>query len=97
MIVKGYKSDGTKITYKLDYDLFCVNVEHRKTTTGVNVTDLTDLFSWLEEQELSTTPLKNFLCFQDSLLEENERLDLTMAKKKMTQKEIEQLADKLFD
>ena len=49
MIVKNYKSNGEKIIYTLDYDLFSVNVEHEKTNTGVVVTDLTDLFGWLEE------------------------------------------------
>ena len=49
MIVKNYKSNGEKITYTLDYDLFSVNVEHKKTNTGVVVTDFTDLFGWLEE------------------------------------------------
>ena len=30
MIVKNYKSNGKEITYTLDYDLFSVNVEHKK-------------------------------------------------------------------
>lgn len=61
MIVKNYKSSGEKITYTLDYDLFNVNVEHKKTSAGVVVTDLTDLFGWLEEQGASVDPLKNSL------------------------------------
>ena len=31
MIVKDYKNNGESITYKLDYDIFSVNVEHKKT------------------------------------------------------------------
>ena len=97
MIVKNYKSSGEKITYTLDYDLFSVNVEHKKTSTGIVVTDLTDLFGWLEEQEVSVDPLKKFLEYQNSLLIAGETLDFTMIESKMTQKEIEDLADKLFD
>lgn len=97
MIVKNYKSSGEEITYTLDYDLFSVNVEHKKTSTGIVVTDLTDLFGWLEEQEASVEPLKIFLEYQDSLLIAGETLDFAMSERKMTQKEIEDLADKLFD
>ena len=97
MIVKNYKSNGEEITYTLDYDLFSVNVEHKKTNTGVVVTDLTDLFGWLEEQGASVEPLKNFLEYQNSLLIAGETLDFTMIERKMTQKEIEDLADELFD
>lgn len=64
MIVKNYKSNGEEITYTLDYDLFSVNVEHKKINTGVVVTDLTDLFGWLEEQGASVDPLKKFLEYQ---------------------------------
>ena len=95
--VKDYKSNGNTITYTLDYDIFFVNVEHRKTNTGVSVTDLTELFGWLNEQGASAEPLKNFLEFQNSLLLEGETLDFAMSERKMTQKEIESLADKLFD
>ena len=95
--VKDYKSNGNTITYTLDYDIFCVNVEHRKTNTGVSVTDLTELFGWLNEQGASAEPLKNFLEFQNSLLLAGETLDFAMSERKMTQKEIESLADKLFD
>lgn len=97
MIVKNYKSSGEKITYTLDYDLFSVNVEHKKTSTGIVVTDLTGLFGWLEEQEASVEPLKTFLEYQNSLLLAGETLDFAMSERKMTQKEIEDLADKLFD
>lgn len=97
MIVKNYKSSGEEITYTLDYDLFSVNVEHEKTSTGVVVTDLTDLFGWLEEQEASVDPLKKFLEYQNSLLIAGETLDFAMSEREMTQKEIEDLADKLFD
>lgn len=97
MNVKDYKSNGNTITYTLDYDIFCVNVEHRKTNTGVSVTDLTELFGWLNEQGASAEPLKNFLEFQNSLLLAGETLDFAMIERKMTQKEIESLADKLFD
>ena len=97
MIVKDYKNNGESITYTLDYDIFSVKVEHKKTSEGVNVTDLTDLFDWLDEQEVSVLPLKYFLCFQDSLLLAGETLDFEMSKREMTQKEIEELADKLFD
>jgi len=97
MIVKNYKSNGEKITYTLDYDLFSVNVEHEKTKTGVVVTDLTDLFGWLEEQGVSVDPLKKFLEYQNSLLLAGETLDFAMSERKMTQKEIEDLADKLFN
>lgn len=97
MIVKNYKSSGKKLTYTLDYDLFSVNVEHKKTSTGIVVTDLTDLFDWLEEQGASVDPLKKFLEYQNSLLIAGETLDFTMIERKMTQKEIEDLADKLFD
>ena len=97
MIVKNYKSSGEEITYTLDYDLFNVNVEHKKTSAGVVVTDLTDLFGWLEEQGASVDPLKKFLEYQNSLLIAGETLDFTMIESKMTQKEIEDLADKLFD
>ena len=97
MNVKDYKSNGNTITYTLDYDIFFVNVEHRKTNTGVSVTDLTELFGWLNEQGASAEPLKNFLEFQNSLLLEGETLDFAMSERKMTQKEIESLADKLFD
>jgi hypothetical protein len=97
MIVKDYKNNGESITYKLDYDIFSVNVEHKKTSEGVNVTDLTDLFDWLDEQEVSVLPLKYFLCFQDSLLLAGDTLDFAMSERKMTQKGIEELADKLFD
>ena len=97
MIVKNYKSSGEEITYTLDYDLFSVNVEHKKTSTGIVVTDLTGLFGWLEEQEASVEPLKTFLEYQNSLLIAGETLDFTMSERKMTQKEIEDLVDKLFD
>ena len=95
--VKDYKSNGETITYTLDYDIFCVNVEHKKTNTGVVVTDLAGLFDWLNEQGASTEPLKNFLEFQNSLLFAGETLGFAMSERKMTQKEIESLADKLFD
>lgn len=97
MIVKNYKSNGKEITYTLDYDLFSVNVEHKKTSVGIDVTDLKDLFSWLEEQGASVDPLKKFLEYQNSLLIAGETLDFAMSEHKMTQKEIEDLADKLFD
>lgn len=97
MNVKDYKSNGKTITYTLDYDIFCVSVEHKKTNTGVVVTDLADLFDWLSEQGAGTEPLKNFLEFQNSLLLAGETLDFAMSERKMTQKEIESLADKLFD
>lgn len=97
MIVKNYKSSGEKISYTLDYDLFNVNVEHKKTSAGIVVTDLTDLFGWLEEQGASVEPLKKFLEYQNSLLIAGETLDFAMSEHKMTQKEIEDLADKLFD
>ena len=95
--VKDYKSNGNTITYTLDYDIFCVSVEHKKTNAGVVVTDLTELFGWLNEQGASTEPLKNFLEFQNSLLNAGETLDFAVSERKMTQKEIENLADKLFD
>lgn len=97
MIVKNYKSSGEEITYTLDYDLFSVDVEHKKTSAGIIVTDLTDLFGWLEEQGASVEPLKKFLEYQNSLLIAGETLDFAMSEHKMTQKEIEDLADKLFD
>lgn len=97
MIVKNYKSSGENISYTLDYDLFGVNVEHKKINTGVVVTDLTDLFGWLEEQGASVDPLKKFLEYQNSLLIAGETLDFAMSERKMTPKEIEDLADKLFD
>lgn len=97
MIVKNYSSSGKEITYTLDYDLFSVNVEHKKTSTGIIVTDLKGLFGWLEEQGASVDPLKKFLEYQNSLLIAGETLDFTMIERKMTQKEIEDLADKLFD
>ena len=97
MIVKDYKNNGESIAYTLDYDLFNVNVEHKKTSEGVVVTDLKGLFDWLEEQEASTVPLEAFLSFQNSLLLAGETLDFAMSECKMTQKEIEELADKLFD
>ena len=58
---------------------------------------MTDLFSWLKEQGASAEPLKKFLEYQNSLLIAGETLDFAMSKRKMTQKEIEDLADKLFD
>ena len=97
MIVKDYKNNGESIAYTLDYDLFSVNVEHRKTSEGVDVTDLKGLFYWLDEQEVSTVPLESFLSFQNSLLLAGETLHFAMSERKMTQKEIEELADKLFD
>lgn len=97
MNVKDYKSNGDTIAYTLDYDIFCVSVEHKKTNAGIDVTDLTELFGWLNEQGASTEPLKNFLEFQNSLLLAGETLDFAMSERKMTQKEIESLADKLFD
>lgn len=97
MIIKNYKSSGEEITYTLDYDLFSVNVEHKKTSTGIIVTDLKGLFAWLEEQGASVEPLKKFLEYQNSLLIAGETLDFAMSEQKMTQKEIEDLADKLFD
>lgn len=97
MNVKDYKGNGETITYTLDYDIFCVNVEHRKTNTEIAVTDLTELFGWLDEQGASAEPLKNFLDFQNSLLLAGETLGFAMSERKMTQKEIESLADKLFD
>lgn len=97
MIVKDYKNNGERIAYTLDYDIFSVNVEHKKTSEGVDVTDLTDLFDWLDEQGVSILPLQYFLCFQDSLLLAGETLDFAMSERKMTQKEIEELANKLFD
>lgn len=97
MIVKNYKSNGKEITYTLDYDLFSVDVEHKKTSVGIDVTDLTDLFGWLEEQGASVDPLKKFLEYQNSLLLAGETLDFAMSERKMTQKEIEDLADKLFN
>ena len=97
MIVKNYKSSGEEITYTLDYDLFRVNVEHKKTSTGIIVTDLKELFGWLEEQKVSVEPLGKFLEYQNSLLFAGETLDFAMSERKMTQKEIENLADKLFD
>ena len=95
--VKDYKSNGNTITYTLDYDIFCVSVKHIKTKVGVSVTVPTDLFSWLNEQGASTEPLEKFLEFQNSLLHADETLDFAMSERKMTQKEIESLADKLFD
>ena len=80
MIVKDYTNNGESITYKLDYDIFSVNVEHKKISEGVNVTDLTDLFDWLDEQEVSTVPLESFLSFQNSLLLAGETLDFAMSK-----------------
>ena len=97
MIVKDYKNNGESIAYILDYDIFSVNVEHKKTSEGVEVTDLKGLFEWLDEQEVSKVPLESFLSFQNSLLLEGESLDFAMSERKMTQKEIEELADKLFD
>lgn len=97
MIVKDYKNNGERIAYTLDYDIFSVNVEHKKTSEGIDVTDLKGLFDWLDEQEVSKVPLESFLSFQNSLLLEGESLDFTMSERKMTQKEIEELADKLFD
>lgn len=97
MIVKNYKNSGEEITYTLDYDLFSVSVEHKKTSAGIVVTDLKGLFGWLEEQGTSVDPLKKFLEYQNSLLIAGETLDFTMIEHKMTQKEIEELADKLFD
>lgn len=97
MIVKNYKNNGESIAYTLDYDLFSVNVEHKKTSEGVDVTDLKGLFDWLDEQEVSTAPLESFLSFQNNLLLAGETLDFAMSESKMTQKEIEELADKLFD
>ena len=72
-------------------------MEHKKTNTGVVVTDLTELFGWLNEQEANIEPLKKFLEFQNSLLLAGETLDFAMSERKMTQKEIESLADKMFD
>ena len=46
---------------------------------------------------MSTAPLESFLSFQNNLLLAGETLDFAMSKRKMTQKEIEELADKLFD
>lgn len=97
MKVKDYKRNGNKITYTLDYDIFCVSVEHKKINAGVLVTNLIDLFSWLNEQGASTEPLRKFLDFQNSLLFADETLDFAMSERKMTQKEIGNLADKLFD
>lgn len=97
MIVKDYKNNGESIVYTLDYDIFSVNVEHKKTSEGVDVTDLKGLFDWLDEQEVSTVPLESFLSFQNSLLLAGETLHFAMSERKMTQKEIEELADKLFD
>lgn len=97
MIVKNYKSNGEEITYTLDYDLFSVGVEQKKTSTGIIVTDLKGLFGWLEEQGASVEPQKKFLEYQNSLLIVGETLDFAMSEQKMTQKEIEDLADKLFD
>lgn len=97
MIVKEYKNNGESIAYKLDYDIFSVNVEHKKTSEGVDVTDLKGLFDWLDEQEVSTVPLESFLSFQNNLLLAGETLDFAMSERKMKQKEIEELADKLFD
>lgn len=97
MIVKGYKNNGESITYMLDYDIFSVNVEHKKTSEGVDVTDLKGLFDWLDEQGVSTVPLESFLSFQNDLLLAGETLDFAMSERRMTQKEIEELADKLFD
>jgi hypothetical protein len=97
MIVKDYKNNGERIAYTLDYDIFSVNVEHKNTSEGIDVTDLKGLFDWLDEQEVSKVPLESFLSFQNSLLLEGESLDFTMSERKMTQKEIEELADKLFD
>ena len=62
MIVKNYKSSGEEITYTLDYDLFSADVEHKKTSTGIIVTDLNDLFSWLEEQGISVDPKQSINC-----------------------------------
>lgn len=97
MIVKNYKNNGESITYMLDYDIFSVNVEHKKTSEGVDVTDLKGLFDWLEEQGVSAVPLESFLSFQNDLLLAGETLDFAMSERRMTQKEIEELADKLFD
>ena len=48
MIVKEYVNQpGKKISYKLDFDIFSIPVEHEKTTTGVTTTDLDELFEWL--------------------------------------------------
>lgn len=85
MIVKDYKNNGESITYTLDYDIFSVNVEHKKTSEGVDVTDLKGLFDWLDEQEVSKVPLESFLSFQNSLLLEGESLDFAMSERKMTQ------------
>ena len=89
MIVKDYKNNGERIAYTLDYDIFSVNVEHKKTSEGVDVTDLKGLFDWLDEQEVSKVPLESFLSFQNSLLLEGESLDFAMSERKMTQKEID--------
>ena len=58
---------------------------------------MTVLFGWLEEQGASVDPLKKFLEYQNSLLIAGETLDFAMSERKMTQKEIEDLADKVFN
>lgn len=94
---KGVDYFGIILVKMSNFLLFSVNVEHKKTSVGIDVTDLKDLFGWLEEQGASVDPLKKFLEYQNSLLLAGETLDFAMSEHKMTQKEIEDLADKLFD
>lgn len=74
-----------------------MNVEHKKTGAGIVVTDLTDFFWLVGRTGSKCRSTKKILEYQNSLLIAGETLDFAMSEHKMTQKEIEDLADKLFD
>lgn len=100
MIVKEYVNQpGKKISYKLDFDIFSIPVEHEKTTTGVTTTDLDELFEWLEEQYGFdyVDIVEKFVDFQNYLLLYGVAFELNMAPEERSQKEIEEYADKVFN
>ena len=87
MIVKEYVNQpGKKISYKLDFDIFSIPVEHEKTTTGVT----TYGFDYVDIVE-------KFVDFQNYLLLYGVAFELNMAPKERSQKEIEEYADKVFN
>lgn len=87
MIVKEYVNQpGKKISYKLDFDIFSIPVEHEKTTTGVT----TYGFDYVDIVE-------KFVDFQNYLLLYGVAFELNMALEERSQKEIEEYADKLIN
>ena len=99
MIVKEYVNQpGKKISYKLDFDIFSIPVEHEKTTTGVTTTELDELFEFLEEQYGFdyVDIVEKFVDFQNYLLLYGVAFELNMTPKEIPQKNPEASTEELL-